>query len=99
MQTLPQVLLSRSMRVRPDEYEWVTRIITASKNNPQVKEGVLKWQPGTYPNNHVIRDPIISNDGHSGGTLCWSVCLAQHVLKTGASLEKHVRGIGYHIPI
>ena len=96
MQTLPLLRLPKLVLIRPTEHKWVSNILKVAHENPTFKQTILNWRPGTYPK---IKDefPLINEDGHTGGTLCWSVSLAQQIITNDCITEKHDLGYGYNI--
>ena len=98
MQTLPRFRLPKLVLIRPTEHKWVSNILKVAHENPNFKRSILDWTPGTYPKiNHEF--PIINDDGHTGGTLCWSVSLAQQIIINDCIIKKHDLGYGYDINI
>ena len=98
MQTLPRFRLPKLVLIQPIEHKWVSNILTVAHENHNFKQMVLNWRPGTYPK-FKQEFPLINSDGHTGGTLCWSVSLAQAIILNDCIIEKHDLGYGYDLSI
>ncbi|CAH6418420.1 Hypothetical protein HVR_LOCUS143 [uncultured virus] len=98
MQVFPRFAFPKLLLVRPTECQWVSNIIAATKTDPRAKQAVMGWKPGLYPDRCLQKHNNIMNDGHTGGTICWSVSLAQQILKNDSSMQEHEDGLQYALP-
>ena len=92
-------LSSKIIRISKPEFGWVNNMLKIAKKNDYVKRSILSWNPdhGTYWN--LAKLPEIDNDGHTGGTLTWTIALTQQVLKNEAKIRRSGKGYCYKLPL
>ena len=81
--------------IRAREYKWVNNMLKVAGSNPAIKDEITKWTPFHEISNKIGCHPRIEKDGHSGGTMVWTIFMAQVVLMTKAKIRKHKLGFSY----
>jgi hypothetical protein len=86
--------VTQTIRIAPEEYQWVNEVISASRNSPSLESTILKWKP--Y---HPIPAEILTPSGldkHSGGRMIWTMMLAQEILDTKSEIvSAEIGGLRY----
>jgi hypothetical protein len=98
MQTVPRLVFPKLVLIQPGEFSWVKNLLNLAWKDPQIKKACLKWRPGTYPSELISTNPKIVKNGHSGGSICWTVAMAQNILNHGSKIRSHKDGISYEVP-
>lgn len=95
MRITPFIKLAKLVLLQPSEYKWVTNIVKISQSNPKIRKEVLEWEPLKHPGKHLLNHPRILKDDHTGASLCWSMWMAQQIMKDGCKTRKHKLGHKY----
>jgi len=84
--------------IQPMEYKWIKNIFNLAKENSSFRDNIRKLKINSYTNRRLASCLEIVKDGHSGGTMDWSLGLASHILNTGTKLRKCNCGSGLSYP-
>ena len=86
------------LHIRPVEYKWIKNILNLSKKNSSFRNNIRKLKINSYTNRRLASCLEINKDGHTMGTMNWSLRLVSHVLNTRTMLKKCDCGTGLSYP-
>lgn len=92
----PRSSLPKLVLIKPTEYTWVNNMIKIAKSHPELEKNIIMWRQGSCLDSRLSEHPRIIKNGHSGGSLCWTINISQMVIMTGAKIRKHKLGFGYN---
>jgi len=80
--------------IKYPEYKWVKNIISLANKNKYIKN---KISNGKLDETCEIlsRYSVIDKDGHSAGTITWSVEVSRQILLTNPKIKKNQSGLSY----
>jgi hypothetical protein len=83
------------IRIRPAEYRWIKNVISLANRNKYVKNAIMKDKMDIKSEHALMGDIAIDKDGHSGGTMAWSLTVSRTIFVTNAKIIKHNSGLAY----
>lgn len=83
-----------TLQVNPIEYEWIKNMINALNKRPNY---FLANEVFNYKK--LMKEfPEIESNGHTGGTISWTISVSRHIINNGWDMKPYEKGLSYALP-
>lgn len=97
MSLYPFIHIPKLVLLRPTEHGWIKNVLKITTFSSRAKDSLLTWKPRarTIPSMEFLDHPRIIKDGHSVGSMIWTLYMARLIMKNGSKIRKHKHGHTY----
>lgn len=89
--------ITKLIKIKPIEYNWVHNFLSIVKCNPDIKKIITSKQIDNYFMDELMGLYPEINNNHTYSTLGWTIEMTKIVIKTNADIEADNSGSEYRL--